>query len=168
MYMYPCNFLLGVLKILPNSFCSEWLGLVVECVTTICLVSPILYAPHMTLSPQAHTRADWITVFLPGCTVRTRAAIGEEPVWGQWANLERFIQRQKYRDDSPPPPPQGIFDILAELFPKPKALVLDWSYNITHLFNSFANMLAHPLQRPVQDLMAHRLNQTKHNSSTYV
>jgi hypothetical protein len=52
---------------------------------------------------------------------------------------------------------QGIFDILAELYPKPKAMVLDWSFNITQLFNCFAKLLAHPMQRPIQTHMEHKL-----------
>ena len=52
---------------------------------------------------------------------------------------------------------QGIFDILAEMYPRPKALVLDWSHNVTFLFNCFAKLLAHPLQRPVQNKMDNRL-----------
>ncbi|CAI8037275.1 BRISC and BRCA1-A complex member 1 [Geodia barretti] len=53
---------------------------------------------------------------------------------------------------------EGIFDILAEMYPLPKALVLDWSHNITLLFNCFAKLLAHPLQRPVQIKMDHKLD----------
>ena len=56
------------------------------------------------------------------------------------------------------PPSQGIFDILAEMNPKPKALVLDWSYHVTQLFNCFAKLLAHPLQRPVQTQMDGKLS----------
>ena len=52
---------------------------------------------------------------------------------------------------------QGIFDILAEMYPRPKALVLDWSHNLTLLFNCFAKLLAHPLQRPLQNKMDHKL-----------
>lgn len=59
---------------------------------------------------------------------------------------------------SSPPPSQGIFDILAEMNPKPKALVLDWSYRVTQLFNCFAKLLAHPLQRPVQTQMDSKLS----------
>ena len=39
---------------------------------------------------------------------------------------------------------QGIFDVLAEISSKSKALVLDWSFHITKLFNCFAAVLAHP------------------------
>ena len=60
-----------------------------------------------------------------------------------------------------PPSPmnmcKGIFDILAESFPKPKAMVLDWSYNMTQLFNCFAKLLAHPMQRPLQPHMDNKL-----------
>ncbi|XP_064402485.1 BRISC and BRCA1-A complex member 1-like [Halichondria panicea] len=60
-----------------------------------------------------------------------------------------------------PPSPsnmcKGIFDILAELYPKPKALVLDWSYNVSQLFNNFSKLLAHPMQRPFQPHMDHKL-----------
>ena len=52
---------------------------------------------------------------------------------------------------------QGIFDILAEMYPKPKQMVLDWSYSVTQLFNCFAKLLGHPLQRPTQGNMEHRL-----------
>lgn len=44
------------------------------------------------------------------------------------------------------------------MYPRPKALVLDWSYNVTLLFNCFAKLLAHPLQRPVQNKMDHKLD----------
>ena len=56
------------------------------------------------------------------------------------------------------PPSQSIFDILAEMNPKPKALVLDWSHHVTQLFNCFAKLLAHPLQRPVQTQMDSKLS----------
>lgn len=52
---------------------------------------------------------------------------------------------------------QSIFDILSEIYPKPKALVLDWSVNLVKLFNCFAKLLAHPLQRPLQSLMDNKL-----------
>ena len=52
---------------------------------------------------------------------------------------------------------QSIFDILSEMYPKPKALVLDWSFSVTQLFNSFAKLLAHPLQRPIQTHMQNKL-----------
>jgi len=42
--------------------------------------------------------------------------------------------------------------------PKSKALVLDWSFHITKLFNCFATLLAHPLQRPIQTLMDNKLS----------
>lgn len=62
-----------------------------------------------------------------------------------------------------PPSPnnmcKGIFDILAEMYPKPKALMLDWSYGVSQLFNNFAKLLAHPMQRPSQPHMDHRLAQ---------
>ncbi|KAL5497024.1 hypothetical protein EMCRGX_G013417 [Ephydatia muelleri] len=52
---------------------------------------------------------------------------------------------------------EHIFYILSEQYTGPKALVLDWSFNVTKLFNYFASMLAHPLQRPVQDSMDPKL-----------
>ena len=59
---------------------------------------------------------------------------------------------------SPTTTSQGIFDILAEMNPKSKALVLDWSFHVTKLFNCFATLLAHPLQRPIQTLMDNKLS----------
>ena len=56
------------------------------------------------------------------------------------------------------PTSQSIFDILAEMNPKSKALVLDWSFHVTKLFNCFATLLAHPLQRPIQALMDSKLS----------
>ena len=55
---------------------------------------------------------------------------------------------------------QGIFDILSELYTKPKAMVLDWSVGAAVLFGCFAKLLAHPLQRPMQTLMEHKLQTT--------
>lgn len=52
---------------------------------------------------------------------------------------------------------QSIFEILSELNAKPKALVLDWSFGAKQLFNCFAKLLAHPLQRPIQCNMEHKL-----------
>ena len=52
---------------------------------------------------------------------------------------------------------QSIFDILAEMCPKPKAMVLDWSSNVVKLFNCFAKLIAHPLQRPLQSHMDSKL-----------
>ena len=54
---------------------------------------------------------------------------------------------------------QDIFYILSEQYPGPKALVFDWSFNVTQLFNYFANMLAHPLQRPIQHKMDSKLQE---------
>lgn len=46
------------------------------------------------------------------------------------------------------------------MYPKPKALVLDWSTGLAKLFNCFAKLLGHPLQRPLQSQMEHKLIQS--------
>lgn len=60
-----------------------------------------------------------------------------------------------------PPSPgnlcKSIYEILVELNTRPKALVLDWSFSVTQLFNCFAKLLSHPLQRPIQLNMEHKL-----------
>jgi len=53
---------------------------------------------------------------------------------------------------------QSIFEILSELSPhNNKVVVLDWSFRVAQLFNCFAKLLAHPLQRPLQVNMEHKL-----------
>lgn len=53
---------------------------------------------------------------------------------------------------------QSTFEVLVDICPKPKAMVVDVCKNVTRVFDYMGKLLAHPLFRVVQEKQDHRLH----------